>query len=120
MLRSAGPISRGAARRPTRPDRESLLPRRGGRFELVVVRSAWRAADVQEAPAARLLRIGEIEVAIDRQRALPDLAWRHAPRPAASHLPQRRKRTLVELGQLRARRDGRIGPALPVLPRTAA
>ena len=52
------------------------------------------------------------EAAIDRQRELPHLAWRHAPRPAAPNLPQGRKRTRVELGQLRARGDRRLGAAI--------
>ncbi len=48
------------------------LPRLGRCFELVVIRLTSRAADVHETSAARLLRIGEIEMAIDGQRTLPD------------------------------------------------
>src|ERR1022692_504642 len=88
------------------------LPRLRGRFEFVVIRPTPSATDLEEAPGARLLWIGEIEVAIDGQRALPDLPRRHAPRPAPAHLIQREKRTLIERGQLCACRDRRVRPVL--------
>jgi len=53
---------------------------------------------VYEAPAARLVRIGEIEAAIDGERALPDPERRHAPGPAPAHLAELAKRLRIELG----------------------
>ena len=103
------------AQRVRHPARQRIaLPRPDCRFELVVFRRlSPRASDVDEAPRARALRIGEIEPWIDRQRALPDLPRRHAPIPAAAHVTQRDKRALIKLRQLCARRDSRVGSAAP-------
>src|SRR5271154_5786827 len=80
-----------------------------------------------KASRPRLLRIGEIETTIDRERALPDLPRGHAARPPPANLAERHQRFLIEPGKLCARRDGSVRtvaprPAAPrpAAPRTAA
>jgi hypothetical protein len=75
------------------------------------------AADVNEAPRTRLVRLGEVKAAIDGQCALPDPPRGHAPLPPSAHPAERQERTLVEFRELRARRYRRVGRTIP--PTTA-